>query len=117
MRLTDKEIKVLRYIRHYPEWVSIVETLCDMRSAIVYDGDKVQTSPDGDVVIDLVVQIEGAQERIDKVERTLTKVYQTDERIRDARMVFCYGGRSMMKKREFYAMRKVFAQELVEVFR
>jgi len=116
MKLTDREQGLIRYIRQYPEWVSTVECLCDMRSAITYDADKVQTSPNGDTVIELVVQIEAAQERIDKVERCLANVYRTDERINDMRNVFCYGGKSKMRRREFYTLRKLFAGELVEVF-
>lgn len=116
MKLTEMEKRLIRYIRQYPEWVSTVDTLCDMRSAIVYDADKVQTSPNGDTLVDLVMQIEDAQEKIDKVNRALATVYHTDERIRHMRNVFCYGEKPHMRKREFYTLRKIFAGKLVEVF-
>ena len=35
MKLTEAERGVLKYIRHYPEWVAEVETLADMRNAIL----------------------------------------------------------------------------------
>lgn len=116
MKLTDGERGVLTYIRHYPEWVAEVETLADMRNAITYDADKVQTSPRDDVVMDVALKIEAAQEKIDKVESALVTVYRTDERVNMMRMVFCYQGKSTMRKREFYTLRKIFAGVLLEVF-
>lgn len=116
MKLSEKEKHILEYIRRYPEWVSIVTTLCDMRSAITYDADKVQTSPNGDTVIDLVVQIEAAQERIDKVERCLTYVFKTDDYISRARKAFCYGIKRELTRYEYYSRRRMFAVCLLEVF-
>lgn len=116
MKLTEAERGVLKYIKHYPEWVSEVDTLADMRNAITYDSDKVQTSPNGDIVIDIALRIEAAQEKIDKVNAALAIVYLTDERVNSMRRVFCYGDKPNMRKREFYSLRKMFASTLLEVF-
>lgn len=116
MKLTVSEQGILKYIRHYPEWVSEVNTLADMRNAITYDSDKVQTSPNGDIVMDIALRIEAAQEKIDKVDSALVAVYITDARVESMKRVFCYQGKTNMQKREFYSLRKVFARELLEVF-
>lgn len=116
MKLTEAERGVLNYIKHFPEWVSEVNTLADMRNAITYDSDKVQTSPNGDIVMDVALRIEAAQEKIDKVNSALVMVYQTDERVNSMRRVFCYGDKTRMRVREFYSLRKAFASALLEVF-
>ena len=113
-RLTDAESKIIRYIRHYPEWVSTIETMTTAR-AITYDSDKVQTSPQ-DVMLQMTIRIEEYQERIDKVDRVLEEIYVTDSVINEMRGWFCYQKGRTMKDKQFYALRKAFAGRLVEVF-
>ena len=116
MKLTEAERGVLKYIRHYPEWVAEVETLADMRNAITYDSDKVQTTPNGDIVMDIALRIEAAQEKIDIVNAALVTVYKTDAKVNSMRRAFCYEEKPVMKKREFYILRKMFAGTLLEMF-
>lgn len=115
MYLTGEEQKMLHYIRHYPEWVSDIETISTAR-AISYDGDRVQTSPD-DVMLNIAIRIEEDQEKIDKVERCLSRIYVTDTLINQMRGVFCYGQRPRIKRQTFYRMRRAFASELVREFK
>ena len=117
MQLTHEERKMLQYIRHYPEWVSIVETLADMRSAITYDADRVQSSPSDDGLLDVAIQIEYAQDRIDWVERSLHKVYRTDEKISFMRQVWCYGKRKGIDRNKIYQGHKLFASELLKTYK
>lgn len=115
MELTKDQREILRYIRHYPEWVSDIETISTAR-AISYDGDRVQTSPD-DVMLNIAIRIEEDQEKIDRVERCLLRVYATDTLINQMRGVFCYGQKPRGKRQTFYRMRRVFASELVKEFK
>lgn len=114
MRLTDKETRLIRYIRHYPEWVDTIETMSTAR-AITYDGDKVQTSPQ-DVMLQMAIQIEDYQERIDKVDKCLRNAFQEDGLVSIARRVFCYQERIDVTKYGYYSMRRMLAAELVKVF-
>lgn len=114
MDMTSDEREILRYIRHYPEWISDIETI-STAWAISYDGDRVQTSPD-DVMLNIAIRIEEDQEKIDKVERCLMRVYMTDTLIDQMRGVFCYGQKPRIKRQTFYRMRRVFASELVKEF-
>lgn len=115
MELTKDQREILRYIRHYPEWVSDIETISTAR-AISYDGDRVQTSPD-DVMLNIAIRIEEDQDKIDRVERCLLRVYATDTLINQMRGVFCYGQKPRGKRQTFYRMRRVFASELVKEFK
>lgn len=115
MELTKDQREILRYIRHYPEWVSDIETISTAR-AISYDGDRVQTSPD-DVMLNIAIRIEEDQEKIDRVERCLLRVYATDTLINQMRGVFCYGQKPRGKRQTFFRMRRVFASELVKEFK
>lgn len=112
--MTYDERQILHYIRHYPEWVSDIETISTAR-AISYDGDRVQTSPD-DVMLNIAIRIEEDQEKIDKVEKCLMRVYFTDALINQMRGVFCYGQKPRMKRQTFCRMRRVFASELLKEF-
>ncbi|MBR4406035.1 MAG: hypothetical protein IKT30_06645 [Bacteroidaceae bacterium] len=114
LRLSKEEKKMLQYIRHYPEWVNMVETLVDMRSAITYDADKVQTSPSPDGVLEVAMQIEFAQDRIDMVEKSLNQTYKTDGLINAMRDIWCYGRRESASKRFIYRSSKAFAQALLD---
>lgn len=117
MRLTYNEKQMLSYIRHYPEWVSYVNTLADARQAIQYSADKIQTSATSDTTFILAMRIEEYQERIDKVERCLYHVCRTDIRTSQMRAALCYGSkRPRMSKNTYYAMRKMIADALIEVF-
>lgn len=115
MRLTEEQIKILRYIRQYPEWVSDIETISTAR-AISYDRDKVQTSPE-DMMLNIALQIEDYEERINKVERCLATVYQTDTMISRARKRYCYGIRSALSNYDYYSRRRLMADCLLEVFK
>ena len=114
MNLTYEEKKMLQYIRHYPEWVTMINTLADMRSAITYDADRVQTSPSPDGVLDVAMQIEFAQDRIDMVEKSLSQTYRTDGLINTMRNIWCYGKRDNVSKRFIYRSSKLFAQTLMK---
>ena len=114
MRLTDEQNKILRYIRQYPDWLNSAVTMSTVR-AITYDTDKVQTSPE-DMMMNIALQIEDYEERIGKVERCLSYVYQTDVMIQKARRAFCYGIPKAMTKYEYYSRRRMFADCLLEVF-
>lgn len=115
--LSIEEKKILKYIRHYPEWVSMVETLADMRSAITYDADRVQTSPSSDGVLDVALQIEFAQDRIDWVEKSLRRVYVTDERVQFMRQIWCYNRRKGIDKNVIYRNHKAFASDLLKTYK
>lgn len=118
MRLTYEEKRILHYIRHYPEWVSYVNTLSDARQAIQYDSDKIQSSGDQDTTFILAMRIEDYQERIDKVERCLWHVCRTETRTSQMRGSLCYGSkRPRMSKNAYYVMRKMIADALLEVFK
>lgn len=115
--LTLEERKMLQYIRHYPEWISMVNTLADMRNAITYDADKVQSSPSDDGLLDVAIQIEFAQDRIDWVEKALLKVYRTDTKISFMRQVWCYGKREGIDRNKIYQGHKLFASELLRTYK
>lgn len=115
MRLTDEQNKILRYIRQYPDWLNSAVTMSTVR-AITYDTDKVQTSPE-DMMMNIALQIEDYEERIEKVERCLAHVYQTDGMISKARRAFCYGIPKAMTKYEYYSRRRLLADCLLEVFK
>lgn len=114
MKLTHDERKALSYIRHYPDWVHMIEDISTVH-AIAYDTDKVQTSPQ-DEMLDLAIRIEDYQERINKVECALREAYRTDEKVNAMRQVWCYGRRDLLRKSEVYRGHKVFAQLLVDKF-
>ena len=114
MRLTEEQNKILRYIRQYPDWLNSIVTMSTVR-AITYDTDRVQTSPE-DMMINNAILIEDYEERIAKVERCLSHVYQTDEMVKKARRAFCYGIPKAMTKYEYYSRRRLFADCLMEVF-
>ena len=113
MRLSESERKILRYIRQYPDWLNKAVTMSTVR-AIQYDSDKVQTSPE-DVMLNIAMQIEDYEERIQKVERCLAHVFETDTMISKARKAYCYGQKAM-SKHEYYSRRRLFADCLLEVF-
>lgn len=117
MKLTHEERKILLFIRHYPEWVAEVETLADMRSAITYDADRVQTSPSADGVLDIAMKIDNAQKKIDWVDSALEKVYVTDVMTKKMRQVWCYKRYDMVKKCEMYKNHKLFAQTLLSTYK
>ena len=114
MKLTDRERKMLSYIRRYPEWVDLVNTMSTVR-AIAYDTDRVQTSPQ-DAMLDIAIKIEDYQERINKVEYALRAAYKTDEKVNRMRLVWCYGKRDL-NKYEIYRGHKLFARILTEQFK
>ncbi len=116
MRLTREERKMLQYIRHYPDWVNKVDTLADMRSAITYDADRVQSSPSDDGLLEIAIQIEYAQDRIDWVEKSLRRVYNTDEKVSFMRQVWCYGYRKGIDHNKIYRGHKMFASELLRTY-
>jgi len=117
MRLTYEEKSMLTYIKHYPEWVSYVNTLADARQAIQYSADKIQTSATSDTTFILAMRIEEYQERIDKVERCLHHVCRTDMRTSQMRDALCYGSkRPRMSKNAYYVLQKMIADALIEVF-
>ena len=115
MKLTHEQDRILKYIRHYPEWVDTIETMSTAR-AIAYDSDKVQTSPQ-DLMIQMAIQIEDYEERIRKVERCLAYVFETDQAIIRARKAYCYGILKDMTKYEYYSHRRLLAVCLLEVFK
>lgn len=118
MKLTEEEVRIMQFIRRYPDWVNEVNALSDSRMAIRYDLDRVQTSATSDNVFDLAMQIEHYQECIDKVNHCLVRIYQTDNRITMARQIFCFGKETKRKgKSTIYMQRKAFAAALVETFR
>lgn len=117
MKLTHEERKILLFIRHYPEWVAEVETLADMRSAITYDADHVQTSPMPDEVFNIALRIENAQRKIDWVENALSITYRTDGMISKMRQVWCYKKHDLITKSEMYRHHKVFAQTLLRTYK
>ncbi len=114
MGLTEAQERILKYIRHYPEWVDSIETMSTVR-AIQYDGDKVQTSPE-DTMLAMALQIEDYEERIQKVEKCLKAVFETDDYIIRARKAFCYGIKRKLTKYEYYSRRRLFAEKLMEAF-
>ncbi len=115
MRLTEEQTKILQYIRQYPDWLNSAVTMSTVR-AIQYDGDKVQTSPE-DMMLNIALQIEDYEERIQKVERCLATVYQTDTMISRARKRYCYGIRSALSNYDYYSRRRLMADCLLEVFK
>lgn len=114
MRLTREQADILKYIRNYPAWIDTIETMSTVK-AIQYDADKVQTSPE-DAMLNIALQIEDYEERIQKVERCLAYVYETDELISRARKAYCYGNFRAISKYEYYSRRRLFAICLLEVF-
>lgn len=115
MRLSDEQTRILRYIRHYPDWLNSAVTMSTVR-AIQYDTDKVQTSPE-DAMLSIALQIEDYEERIAKVDRCLAHVYQTDGMIIKARKAFCYGIKKALSNYEYYSRRRMLADCLLEVFK
>lgn len=115
MKLTSEQSRILKYIRHYPEWIDTIETMSTVRG-IQYDSDKIQTTPE-DMMLALALQIEDYEERIRKVERCLAYVFETDEAIIRARKAYCYGILKDMTKYEYYSRRRLFAICLLEVFK
>ena len=114
MKLTDRQRDILGYVRrNYHVWVDEIETMSDSR-AIRYDIDKVQTSPE-DKMLEMALRIEKCQERIDKVERCLRRVYVTDNRVLTMRMAFCYGQR--IDDNEYHRTKAIFADALLEEFK
>ena len=113
MKLSTQECKILQYIRHYPDWVNSIETISTVR-AIRYDGDKVQTSPQ-DEMLEMAIKIEAYQERINAVEMALQNVWPKDGIRNKARRAYCYGVRCMTDY-EYYSLRKAFARELIRIF-
>lgn len=114
MRLTEEQNKILRYIRQYPDWLNSAVTMSTVR-AITYDTDKVQTSPE-DMMMNIALQIEDYEERIEKVDRCLAHVYVTDTMIVKARKRYCYGIRNAMSNYDYYSHRRLLADCLIEVF-
>lgn len=114
MRLTQEQADILKYIRNYPSWIDTIETMSTVK-AVQYDTDKVQTSPE-DAMLNIALQIEDYEERIQKVERCLAYVFETDELIIRARKAFCYGISRALTKYEYYSRRRLFAMCLLEVF-
>ena len=114
MKLTSEQSRILKYIRHYPEWIDTIETMTTVRG-IQYDSDKIQTTPE-DMMLALALQIEDYEERIRKVERCLAHVYVTDTMIVKARKRYCYGIRNAMSNYDYYSRRRLLADCLIEVF-
>lgn len=114
MRLTDRQRGILGYVRrNYQCWIDEINTMSESR-AIRYDVDKVQTSPE-DKMLDMAIRIEKLQERVDKVDRCLQRVYVTDGRVRVMRMAFCYGQR--VDDNEYHRTKAIFADALLEEFK
>lgn len=113
MKLSEQERKMIRYIRRYPDWVNSINTITTVRG-ISYDGDKVQTSPQ-DEMLEMAIKIEAYQERIEAVELALQRVYPKDTMRNKARRAYCYGVRCMTNY-EYYSTRKALARELINVF-
>ena len=111
MKLTDKERKVLSYVRHYPSWVNEIVTASDAR-AIRYDGVKVQSSNDYDSTFELSLRCNELEKKVLYVDECLTRVYVTEERIQRMRRAFCYG--EVKDKHEYYETRRLFADALLE---
>lgn len=113
MRLTDAEKTILLYVRkHYPIWVSEIETASDSR-AICYDGIKVQSSNDYDSTYELAIKTSTLRERVIWVEQCLVRVFVTEERVKKMRRVFCYNELDVIDKHEYYEVRQIFADALI----
>ena len=114
-KLNHAQREILRYIRHYPDWVAEINTIADTRQAITYDDDKVQTSPQ-DRMLELAIRIDKLYDKVAKVEDSLMAVYPEEIR-QDARMCFCWGWHSKLPKYKFYKYRRAFANNLLHEFR
>lgn len=109
----SKEQSIMSYIRHYPEWWNIVRTTADIRQGIRYDLDKIQTSPDGDIVFNLAWQISECEDKILKVERCLWDVGRVNTKVSLLRDVYCYGERKKMRKGQYYKWYHKLAKRLL----
>ena len=62
-------LQVLGYVRMYKQWLDEYNSLADMRQAIRYDTDKVQTSGDSDPLLDHVARMTKLSTRIGIIEQ------------------------------------------------
>ena len=105
---------IMHYIRHYPEWWATVQSTADIRQGIRYDMDKIQTSPNGDIVFNLAMEITDCESRILKVERCLWDVGRTDTQVALLREVYCYGKHKMRKGQYYKWFHKLAKRLLLE---
>lgn len=113
-RLTEEEWRMKRYIEHYPQWISEINTLADSRQAIRYDLDRVQSFKSADETYEIALRISDLQEKVDAVEHVLGRLYKTDG-LRDAmRRAYCYRKRPKKKEhiRIFLESRHTFYAEI-----
>lgn len=115
-KLTQAQREILKYIRGYPDWEAEINMVADMRQAITYDKDPVQTSPEGDKLIEMIIRMDELYDRVSKVEASLHAVFLQDERIWDARSHFCYGKPTLMTDYELRKYRKMLANNLLRMF-
>ena len=116
MRITFAEHEILSYVRrHYPSWVSEIETASDSR-AIRYDGVRVQTSNQGDSTYELALRVSEYQDKVRLVDGCLKRIYVTDERVQRMRRAFCFNDMSQITKNEYYETRQILAEALIEAF-
>ena len=63
-------LQVLGYVRMYSQWLDEYNDLADMKKAISYNKDKVQTSGDGDPVFDHATRMAALSSKIGLIEQS-----------------------------------------------
>lgn len=86
-KLTPQQRKARRYAQNYPYLEAKVDALADMRQAIRYDVDKVQTSPE-DKMLERAIEMDVCTSAMRKIDHSLWIAFGVD--MEPAKQVICY---------------------------
>lgn len=65
---------LIHYCKQYPQWVDELNAMTDTSKAISYDGDRVQTSMDGDPTSELAMRRAETSRKKEQIDRVIKMV-------------------------------------------
>ena len=86
-KLTPQQRKARRYAQNYPYYEAKVDALSDMRQAIRYDVDKVQTSPE-DKMLERAIEMDVCTSAMIRIDNALVRTFHQD--YEPVRQILCY---------------------------
>ena len=113
-------LTAIHYSLRYPLWLAELDDARDTSTGIRYDKDKVQTSPNGDMVYNAATRAIELSKKVDMIDSLIAQCSRSKVMERFLRLGVCYGltfdqlkQRDMPSERDsYYDMRQRYYYEL-----
>ena len=113
-------LTAIHYSLRYPLWLAEVEDTRDTSTAIRYDKDKVQTSPNGDMIYNAATRAIELSKKVDMIDSLIAQCAKQQSMEYFLRLGVCYGLTfDQLKQRDmpyertaYYQMRQRYYYEL-----